>query len=110
MRCSGYPNERSLDERIAHIQAHHPNDYERFCAYIPQVILAPDYIIADARPHTAIVLKEVAVCGGFFRLALRLVTSSDDPDYKNSVITFMKTHKKEWDRLVRNKNILYKSE
>ena len=32
------------DERIAHIKERHPNDYERFMMYIPQIIEAPDYI------------------------------------------------------------------
>lgn len=33
------------DERIYHIIERHPNDYERFCSYIPQIIDDPDYII-----------------------------------------------------------------
>ena len=36
------------EERIEHIKLHHPKDYEKFCAYIPEIILNPDYIIADA--------------------------------------------------------------
>ncbi|MBF1688885.1 MAG: minor capsid protein, partial [Selenomonas sp.] len=32
------------DERIEHIKEHHPNDYELFIRYIPQVIEDPDYI------------------------------------------------------------------
>lgn len=98
------------EERIEHIKLHHPNDYERFCAYIPEIILHPAYIIADVRPNTAIVLKQVVERGEYFRLALRLVTPSDHPDYKNSVITFMKIREKEWKRMLRNKKILYKFE
>lgn len=26
------------DERIVHIKERHPNDYERFCSYIPSII------------------------------------------------------------------------
>ncbi len=98
------------EERIEHIKLHHPKDYEKFCAYIPEIILNPDYIIADARPNTAVVLKKVSEQNEHFRLALRLVTPSDNPNYKNSVITFMKIREKEWNRLLHNKKILYKSE
>lgn len=43
------------DERIRHIQERHPNDYERFCAYIPLMLQDPDYIIAANRPNTAVI-------------------------------------------------------
>lgn len=98
------------DERIDHIRQRHPNDYERFQSYLPRIIADPDYIIADDRPNTALVLKEVEEAGERFRLSLRLVTHSDNPDYKNSVITFLKIREKEWNRLIRNKTILYKKE
>lgn len=98
------------DERIEHIRQRHPNDYERFQSYLPHIIADPDYIIADERPNTALVLKEVEEAGERFRLSLRLVTHADNPYYKNSVITFLKIREKEWNRLVRNKTILYKKE
>lgn len=97
-------------ERIAHIQARHPEDYERFSTYIPKIIRDPDYIIEDTRPNTAMVLKEIVENGERFRLTLRIVTPEDHPGYKNSVITFMKIRESEWRRLIRNKKILYKSE
>ena len=43
-------------------------------------------------------------------MVLRLITSKDNLDYKNSIITFMKIDEKEWNRLLRNKKILYKRE
>ena len=45
-----------------------------------------------------------------FKTVLRLVTSADNKEYKNSVITFMKIDEKEWNRPLRNKRILYKKE
>lgn len=45
------------DEKIQHIKEHHPNDYERFCSYIPEIISNPDYIIEANKPKTAFVLK-----------------------------------------------------
>lgn len=96
------------DERIAHIREHHPNDYERFSGYLSLIISEPDYIIEDVRPNTAVVLKEIVEGKERFRLALRLVTPGDHPKYKNSIITFMKIREKEWNRLIRNKTVLYK--
>lgn len=97
------------DERIQHIQERHSNDFERFSAYLKDIVEKPDYIIADERPNTALVLKKIEEQGEYFRLALRLVTSIDNPNYMNSIITFMKIREKEWNRLLRNKKILYKN-
>lgn len=96
------------EERMDHIMRHHPGDYERFSAYLSRALLEPDYILQDIRPHTAMVLKELEEAGEYFRLALRLATPADNPAYKNSVLTFMKIREKEWNRLIRNKVVLYK--
>lgn len=89
----------------------HPNDYESYCEYLKRIVEKPDYIIQSNKPNTALILKEVSDKDGkIFKAILRLVTSMDNPDFKNSVITFMKINKKEWDRLLRNKAILYKKE
>jgi hypothetical protein len=98
------------DERIQHIKERHPNDYELYGAYIPEIINNPDYIIEDRKKASAIVLKYITEADERFRLAVRLATSTDDPNYKNSVITFLKIKEKEWKRLIKNKKILYKSE
>lgn len=100
------------DERIEHIEQRHSGDYVRFGKYIPEIMSEPDYIIRDERPNTAVVLKMILDndTGEYFRLALRLVTSSDDSTYKNSVITFMHIRKREYERVVRNKEVLYKKE
>lgn len=97
-------------ERIEHIKQRHPNDYERFYGFLPQIVADPDYIIADTRPNTAMVLKKIESANEHFRLALRLSTPDDNPDYKNSVLTFLKIREKEWNRLVKNKTVLYKRE
>ena len=98
------------DERIRHIRARHPDDFEQFSDYLPEIVSDPDYIIRDAHFATAIVLKTIENAGQKFRLSLRLATSTDDQTYKNSVLTFLRIRKKEWDRLLRNKEILYKRE
>ena len=96
------------ETQIRHIKERHPNDYERFSDYLKEIVESPDYIIETNKPNTALVLKVIAQANEIFKMVVRLITSSDDSSYKNSIITFMKIDTNERDRLLRNKNILYK--
>ena len=99
------------DERIMHIKERHPNDYECYYEYLREIIEAPDYIIESNKPNTALILKEIIESDEKqFKTVLRLKTSKDNAGFKNSIITFMKINEKEWSRLIRNKQILYKKE
>ena len=70
----------------------------------------PDYIVETPKPNTALILKEIITEKEKFKTVLRLATSVDNKEYKNSIITFMKIDEKEWNRLLRNKRVLYKKE
>ena len=99
------------DERIRHIKVRHPNDYERYCGCLKEIVEMPDYIVETNKPKTALILKKFVESDvSYFKTVLRLATLSDAPKLKNSVITFMKINKKEWKRMIRNKKILYKKE
>lgn len=99
------------DERIQHIKERHPNDYEKYYEYLRNIVEDPDFIVEANKPNTALVLKEIKESEEKrFKTVLRLTTSTDNPDFKNSIITFMKINEKEWSRLIRNKQILYKKE
>lgn len=98
------------EERIAHIKERHPDDYERFRAYIPRIIADPDYIIAANRPETAVLLKEFVECGERFKLILRLKTADLPASYSNSIISFWCVGETTWNKMLKNKKILYKSE
>ncbi len=98
------------DERIHHIMERHPNDYERYFNYMKKIVEKPDYIIETNKPNTALILKSFEEGGLPFKTVLRLITSSDDTSFKNSIITFMKINNKEWNRMIKNKKLLYKSE
>lgn len=98
------------DERIRHIQERHPNDFERYAGYLKEIVEFPDYILEANKPNTAFILKEIQSAGEKFQLVLRLSVTGDDPEYKNSIITFLKIDKKRFDRYLRTKKILYKSE
>ena len=97
------------DKQIDHIKERHPNDFERYERYFKEIVERPDYIIESPKPKTALVLKEIiSEDNDVFKMVVRLVASGDNPEYKNSIITFMKIDDKEWNRLLRNKKILYK--
>lgn len=46
------------DERIAHIQERHPNDYERFYKCLKEIVEYPQYIVETNKPYTALILKD----------------------------------------------------
>lgn len=98
------------DERIAHIRERHPNDYERFCSYIPEIIRNPDYIIEANKDNTGVLLKEIGVGEGKFKLVLRIAVKNDPDSYKNSVISFWNIGNTTWRKTLKNKKILYKRE
>lgn len=98
------------DERIQHIKEHHPNNYEQYYSYMRSIIENPEYIIEANKPNTALILKSFSNGNETFKTVLRLITSSDNSKFKNSIITFMKINEKELNRLLKNKKILYKSE
>lgn len=98
------------EKQVEHIKENHPNDFERFNYFFTDIVENPDYIVEANKPNTALILKEIATNQKKFKTVLRLITSTDNPKYKNSIITFMKIDNKEWERILRNKKILYKSE
>ena len=98
------------DKQIDHIKNRHPNDYELFNKYFEKIVEQPDYIIEANKPFTALILKEIQIDNKKLKTVVRLATSNDTPSYKNSIITFMKIDDREWNRILKNKNILYKSE
>ena len=98
------------ENQIEHIKARHPNDYEQYFKYAKKMLIEPDYIIEANKPNTAFILKHISDNGMNYQLILRLKTSLDPQNYKNSVITFLKVNEKRYQRYLRTKKILYKSE
>ena len=95
------------EERIEHIQKRHPNDFETFASFFAETINNPDYILEGNSEHTFLLLKEIMTENRPVKLILRLKTSQDPAEYKNSIITFTRTDKKEFLRLLAKKKILY---
>ncbi|WP_407724612.1 PBECR2 nuclease fold domain-containing protein [Ruminococcus sp. JL13D9] len=101
------------EKQVEHIFQNHPNDFidlQDVLSSIQEAAFSPDYIIESDKPSTAFILKELSNQKGKSRLIMRIKTSSDSMNYKNSIITFQKVREKEWKRIINNKKILYKSE
>ena len=96
------------EKQVDHIKERHPNDYEKYFKYFSQIIENPDYIIRDTMRNTGILLKEIVEKDERFQLILRLHTNEDNPEYKNSIITFFKLSKKKYNQYLRNKEIVWK--
>ena len=98
------------DERVQHIKDRHPGHYEKVRPFLQAAVAQPDYILADKAPHTALVLKRVVENGERIQVVMRLHTSADLPDFKNSVISAWEVSEARWRNYLRNKTILYKHE
>ena len=98
------------DNQIQHIKERHPNDYEQFSKYFKEIMAHPDYILKSNMPYSAFMLKHIINEEITAQLILRLQTSTDPDNYKNSIITFLKISQKKLDKYLRNKKILYRRE
>ncbi|MBD5111965.1 MAG: hypothetical protein HDT42_05440 [Ruminococcaceae bacterium] len=98
------------EERIAHIANGHPDAARKYLGYLREIVENPCYIVEANKPYSALILNPFSNGEELFKTVLRLKTSYDDPDFKNSIITFMNINEKEWKRVLKNKKVLYKRE
>lgn len=96
------------NKQVEHIKERHPNDYEQYFKYFKEIVENPDYIIRDTKPNTGFLLKEFVEENKRFQLILRLHTTNDNKEYKNSIITFLKVGEKKYNQYLRNKEIVWK--
>lgn len=98
------------DERIHHIIQRRGQDfYDKYGKYFDEIIKEPDYIFADKK-NTALVCKKFIEDNKYINIALRLVVSEDNPNYKNSIITAVGENKKRFEQRLRNNIPLYRRE
>ena len=96
------------DERIAHIiERRGQKFYDTYRDSFADIIRNPDYIFADKK-NTALVCKEFESDDKFVNIVLRIVVSTDNPDYKNSIITAVGENRKRFQQRLRNNTPLYK--
>lgn len=95
------------DERIAHSNLH-DNAFNKFEKYIPQVLNDPDFVFRDKKPNTGVLIRRIDAEGENLELVLRLHVPEDNPEYKNSIISFWNISDKRKGNYARNKDIVYK--
>ena len=97
------------DRAIEHIKNSHADDFENFSRYFSEIIAEPDYILEANKPNRALILKEIELENKKLKLILRLQTSADNPEFKNSIVTFQHISDKRFNRYIKNAKILYKN-
>lgn len=98
------------DNQMQHILDRHPEAYKEVINYLADIIREPDFIIEDKHDNTGLVIKKIKVEKEYAQMVLRICTSDDNPDYKNSVISCWEISEKRLQNYLRNKRILYKKE
>lgn len=94
------------DERIARIKERHPEDYLLFEQYGRESILSPDILIQDIKNvGTVFAVKKLPDTN--LNVVLRLVLDTDNPDFKNSVMTFYRIREKNLKKLMEKNPVLY---
>lgn len=94
-------------ERIEHSNLHQ-NAFDKYGVYIAEMLSDPDFIFRDKHPNTAVLIKRIVCEGNNLQLVLRLHISRDDPQYKNSIISFWDISEKRRENYERNKDIVYR--
>lgn len=97
------------NERIEHIQTHHPEDYHLFEIYGKDCIQYPDLILSDEKNFgTVFLIKKLSDTN--LNVVLRLVLENEDCRLKNSVMTFWRIRESNLNKLIKKNEILYKKE
>ena len=91
------------EEQMMHIRERHPEAYIDTMHYVREILDDPDYIFRDNHPNTGLVVKKIQNDEKSSLLALKIITSDDNKDYKNSVITSWKITEKRLNNYLRNK-------
>lgn len=99
------------DERIGHIRERRGEEfYNGYCGLFEERLREPDYIFKEKREHTALVCKRIVENEKYINLVLRIVIETDNPEYKNSIITAIGESEKRFAQRLRNNTVLYKKE
>lgn len=99
------------DERIEHIRERRGDEfYARYSSLFDEILRTPDYIFREKREHTALVCKRIVEDEKYVNLVLRIAIETDNPEYKNSIITAIGESEKRFAQRLRNNIVLYKNE
>ena len=97
------------EERIAHIQERHPEDYALFEQYGRETVLFPDLLIQDCK-HSGTIFAIKKLPETNLNVVLRLVLETDKAELKNSVMTFYRIRDRNLKKLLEKNRLLYTRE
>ncbi|MCD7752873.1 MAG: hypothetical protein LUI10_14255 [Lachnospiraceae bacterium] len=98
------------NERIEHIIERRGKDfYDTYSSQFANILKDPDYIFMD-KQNTALVSKYFSKDGKSVNIVLRIAVSTDNPDFKNSILTAIMENPKRFQQRLRNNSPLYKKE
>ena len=96
------------EERIEHIEKHHPELENNEILYISDIIKKPDYIFNDRKNESTILMvKEIVENKKSYRLVVKLNTNKKFKEKSNTIISFWNISKKKLGQFKRNEEILY---
>ena len=101
------PNVELTDERMAHIQEHHPDDYAQCIDHVESVIEAPDLILEDHKnPMTAMFIRSFEELG--VNVIIKLALSSNKED-RSFIVTIHPVGERSIKKLENKNKVVYKS-
>ncbi|WP_347563209.1 PBECR2 nuclease fold domain-containing protein [Hungatella hathewayi] len=98
------------ENQMKHILERHPDSFEDAIQSLESAVTSPDYIFKDRNRNSALLIKKLPDSDEYVQIVLRLCTSEEEPDFKNSIISCWKISHKRLQNYLRNKTYLYKKE
>ena len=100
------PNIELTEERLEHIQEHHPDDFALCVQYIDAVIENPDLILDDHKnPLTAMFIRSFEDIG--VNVIVKLALSSE-PENRSFVVTIHPVGERSIQKLEKKNKVVYK--
>lgn len=99
------------EDRIKHIMERRGLEfYNKFAEEFKNIIENPDYIFKDSRANTALICKKFYKENKYINIVLKIVVTSENPEYKNSIITAIGESEKRFLQRLRNNELIYQRE
>lgn len=95
------------NERIDHSNRH-KNAFDKYGKYADKVLSDPDFIIRDKNPKSAVLFRYIPEIDRTIQLVLRLHLPDDNPEYKNSLISYWDIGDSRQRSYKRNGDVIYK--
>lgn len=94
------------DEREKHIRERHPEDYALFKDFGIEAVTNPDVVLRDMKnAGTVFMIRRLERSN--LNVVVRVVLETDNPEYKNSIMTFYRLRERNLEKLIEKNKLLY---